>query len=76
MKLLFYIFAVVMAVMLIKVLLDTPQRLKNYNAGQCAVYGKQADCKTPLTPQQLCENYYNHVCTIDGELPEGVVIIK
>ena len=62
--------------LMVQILIDYPKRLNAYNDHVCAVYGKQSDCKTPLTPRQLCENYYNHVCTENGELPDKVVIIK
>lgn len=68
-----YFIYTLVALGFIYLLLTSSSRLKAFNAQQCAVYGKQADCKTPLTPRQLCENYYHAICTDDGELPEGVV---
>lgn len=58
------------------------QRLANcittdyhYLATDWCLYG-QGGYITPLSPREKCEAYYRTQCTENGELPDGVVIIK
>ena len=40
--------AVVLSYVILK---DYSERMTQYNKYMCAVYGKEADCKTPLKPE-------------------------
>jgi len=46
-----YIIGFILLALLIIIFSGYPKRLDDYNAHACAVYGKQADCVTPLSPE-------------------------
>lgn len=49
---------------------DYTGRMKEHNRANCAILGKQEDCKTPRTGDQaLCDSFYGKgMCDTNGEL--------
>lgn len=51
MKYIFWILAFITFFFLLAKLTNYQERMERINKYQCAVYGYQADCKTPLAPE-------------------------
>lgn len=44
--------AILLTILMIVVWKSSEERLERHNKYQCAVYGYEADCKTPLPPER------------------------